>query len=323
LPSLSIEELNVNKEKEEGEHNKGLATEMFAIMKQAELTVLLLLGKPEVGTWALKHKWLDGNGVKELKLLIPSNDSRAMSTASEIVSVASSIESARPLLATLDKVGTLEDLLIHPDADVRSGAASCMAKIGLATGKFNLIAVSINTLCKEAFIKKEIILEQYDQLQELGKMEEEKKKAAKIDKKEGDDPALVGERIQKLASANVPRAMVKLLEGLSSDATQEKVLEGMGRMMSELSVCGIIIQQGCLMTCLQLDKGDKPNDTGEENGGSLIVAVPKGRTTIGQTMRRTWWLMLPTHCPTRAGEEATRTTTMMGEGGARWTMSSK
>jgi hypothetical protein len=55
LPALSIEELNVNKEKEEGEHNKGLAAEMFTILKQAELTALLLLGKPEVGTWALKH----------------------------------------------------------------------------------------------------------------------------------------------------------------------------------------------------------------------------------------------------------------------------
>ena len=55
MPALSIEELNVIKEKEEGEHNKGLAAEMFAIMKGAELTALLLLGKPEMGTWALKH----------------------------------------------------------------------------------------------------------------------------------------------------------------------------------------------------------------------------------------------------------------------------
>ncbi len=196
----------------------------------------LLLGKPEVGTWALKHGWSDGNSIKELKLLISSDDSRAMSTASEIVSAASSIESAHPLLAMLDEEGTLEDLLIHLDTDVSSGAASCMAKIGLAMGIFNLIAVSIDTLCKEAFIGKEVTQEQYDQLQELGKMEEEKKAASKIDKKEGDDLALVRERIQKLASANVPRAMVKLLEGSSSDAMQEKVLEGMGRIASEPSV---------------------------------------------------------------------------------------
>ncbi len=275
LPALSIEELNVDKEKEEGEYNKGSAAEMFAIMKQAELTALLLLGKLEVGTWALKHGWLNGNGIEELKLLISSNDSHAMSIASEIVSVASSVESACPLLAMLVKEGTLEDLLIHPDANVRSCTALCMVKIGLASkslltdgeevielldvvmellfkeeedefkdktpplandvtlskvaestsvdrgikvltyfvsktfvkekvasrymqdglpanckpalqrlvkiacvlcstdsqiayglaGIFNLIAVSINTLCKEAFIGKEFTQEQYDQLQ--------------------------------------------------------------------------------------------------------------------------------------------------------------
>jgi hypothetical protein len=61
----------------------------------------------------------------------------------------------------------------------------------------------------------------------------------------------------------------------------------------------------------------------EEGGGSLIMAAPEGRTTICLTMRRTWWWKLPTQCPTRAGEEATTMTTMMDEGGARWTMSSK
>jgi hypothetical protein len=56
-----------------------------------------------------------------------------MSIASEIVSVASSVESAHPILTMLVKEGTLEDLLIHPDDNVRSGAAFCMAKIGLAS----------------------------------------------------------------------------------------------------------------------------------------------------------------------------------------------
>ncbi|KAL3806885.1 hypothetical protein ACHAXA_000795 [Cyclostephanos tholiformis] len=344
LSSLSIEELHDDDENEVAEYNAESASEMFSIKKRAQLTASLLLGKPEVGIWALKHGWSDSNGVKELKLLISSNDSRAMSIASEIVSAASSVESARPFLATLVKEGTLEDLLIHPHADVRSGAASCMAKIGLASkslstdegevvelldvaiellfeeeegdfkdetrrlakqvssskvalgstsmergvevlaylvsktfvkekiasgyvpdvspttpksalqrlveiacclsnsdshmayglaGIFNLIAVSIETLRKEAFIGKEITQEQYDQLQALGKTEEEKKAAAKNDRNEGDNSASVRERIQKLANANVPFALVKLLEGSSSDATQTKVLEGMGRMASE------------------------------------------------------------------------------------------
>ena len=72
---------------------------------------------------------------------------------------------------------------------------------------------------------------------------------------EGDSPKSVTDRIQKLANVNVPRAIVKLLEGSNTDTTQQKLLEGMGRMASEPSVRGIMIQQGCLSACLQLDKG--------------------------------------------------------------------
>ena len=357
LSALTIDELDVDEDKEEEERS---ASELFDAMKRGQLTASLLLGKAEVGSWALKHGWSDGNGVEELKRLISSNDSRAMSIASELVSAASSIESTRPLLVTLVEKGSLDDLLIHPDADVRSGAASCAAKIGLSNKSlsadegevmglldvaidllfededddlhsnvgtestsmdrgievlvylvsktyvkekiasgympdgptsnhksalqrlvelgcdlgtsdsqiaygiasiFNLVAVSIETLRKEAFIGKDITQEQYDQLQALGKTEEEKEASSKLDRKEGDDPSSVRERIQKLANANVSRALVKLLEGSSSDATQEKLLEGMGRMASESSVRGIMIQQGCLTACLRLDKGDKPNET--------------------------------------------------------------
>ena len=125
---------------------------------------------------------------------------------------------------------------------------------GLA-GIFNLLSVSTETLQKEAFVGKEITKEQYDQLQALGKTEEEKEIEAKKDEKESDNPQAVTDRIQKLANASVPRAMVKLLEGSNSDSTQQKLLEGMGRMASEQSVRGIMIQQGCLSACLQLDKG--------------------------------------------------------------------
>ena len=91
----------------------------------------------------------------------------------------------------------------------------------------------------------------------MGKTEEEKEAEAKIAEKDCDEPAAVSERLRKLANANVPGAMVKLLEGSSSSsvATQEKLLEGMGRMASEPSVRGIMIQRGCLTACLQLDVG--------------------------------------------------------------------
>ena len=386
ISALTIDELDVDEEKE-GEEEEDSASELFASMKRGQLTASLLLGKAEVGSWALKHGWSDGNGVEELKRLISSNDSRAMSIASELVSAASSIESTRSLLVTLVEEGSLDDLLMHPDADVRSGAASCAAKIGLSNkslsanegevmglldvaidllfededmqsniGKestsidrgievlaylvsktyvkekiangympdgptsnhksalqrlvelgcdlgttsdsqiayglasiFNLIAVSIETLRKEAFIGKEITQEQYDQLQALGKTEEEKEASSKHDRKEGDDPSSVRERIQKLANANVSRALVKLLEGSSSDATQDKLLEGMGRMASESSVRGIMIQQGCLTACLRLDKGDKPNETEKKIlrqarccVAKLLVTTNPGVLTVSQ-----------------------------------------
>ena len=380
LSTLTIEELD-DEEKEEDELDG--AEEILTMMKRGQLTASLLMGKPNVGTWALKHGWSDGNGVYELKQLISSDNSRAMSIASELVSAASSVEGSRPLLVTFVQEGTLEELLIHPDPDVRSGAASCAAKIGLASkalsadegevmglldvaiellfdedecgdeqgdenGKsnggtsssskakrasslankvptsaaggstsmdrgievlaylasktfvkekvasgyspagsppnrknalqrlvelaycapntqraygiaciFNLVSVSLETLRKEAFIGKELTKEQYDQLQSMGKTEEEKEAEAKIAEKDCDEPAAVSERLRKLANANVPGAMVKLLEGSSSSsvATQEKLLEGMGRMASEPSVRGIMIQRGCLTACLQLDVG--------------------------------------------------------------------
>ncbi|KAL7535198.1 hypothetical protein ACHAXR_006334, partial [Thalassiosira sp. AJA248-18] len=421
MSTLTIEELDEEKEEMGENHEEGLDAELLATMKRGQLAASLLLGKPNVGTWALKYGWSDGNGVEELKQLISSDDPRAMSIASELVSAASSVESSRPLLATLVQEGTLEDLLVHPDADVRSGAASCAAKIGLASkalssdegevmglldvaiellfehdeydelegdtksnskskalsmvptsaaagestsmergievmaylvsktfvkericngyspqgspanrknalqrlvelalscapnnngdsnasgggnanqtayglaGIFNLLAVSIETLRKEAFIGKEITKEQYDQLQSLGKTEEEKEVEAKTNEKEGDNAAAVTERLLKLANANVPRALVKLLEGSSaggSDAVQEKILEGMGRMASEPSVRGIMIQQGCLTSCLQLDKGDKPNET-EKNIirqarsciAKILVTTNPGILTVSQ-----------------------------------------
>lgn len=387
--ALTIDELDVDEEKE-GEEEAS-ASELFTSMKRGQFTASLLLGKAEIGSWALKHGWSDGNGVEELKHLISSNDSRAMSIASELVSAASSIESTRPLLVTLIEEGSLDDLLMHPDADVRSGAASCAAKIGLSNkslsadegevmglldvaidllfedeavedlhsniGKestsidmdrgievlaylvsktyvkekiasgympdgptsnrksaiqrlvelgcdlgtsdsqiayglasiFNLVAVSIETLRKEEFIGKDITQEQYDQLQALGKTEEEKEASSKHDGEEGDDPSSVRKRIQKLANSNVSRALVKLLEGSSSDATQEKLLEGMGRMASESSVRGIMIQQGCLSACLRLDKGDKPNETEKKIlrqarccVAKLLVTTNPGVLTLSQ-----------------------------------------
>jgi hypothetical protein len=151
LETLTIEELDEEKE-EEGcreEKENDSDEEMFTIMKRGQLTASLLIGKPDVGTWALKHGWSNGNGVEELKQLISSDDSRAMSIASELVSEAASVESARPLLSILVEEGTLDDLLVHPDADVRSGAASCAGEtifFLMAKVSHTLHGISLTTL---------------------------------------------------------------------------------------------------------------------------------------------------------------------------------
>jgi hypothetical protein len=129
-------------------------------------------------------------------------------------------------------------------------AGDSLSAYGLAT-IFSLMAVSIQTLRREAFAGKEISMEQYDELQALGKTNEEKD----LEPDETmDSPASVQERIRRMASANVPRAMVKLMEG-ATEATVEQIITGLNRMASEPAVRGLIVQQGTLSACLKVEKG--------------------------------------------------------------------
>ncbi|KAL3800327.1 hypothetical protein HJC23_003623 [Cyclotella cryptica] len=59
LERLTIKDLDEEKD-EEGrreEKENDSEVEMLAIMKRGQLTASLLIGKPDVGTWALKHGW--------------------------------------------------------------------------------------------------------------------------------------------------------------------------------------------------------------------------------------------------------------------------
>lgn len=342
---VTIEEVHTDFDEKEEEHGP-----LKEPSKRAQLTISLLLGVPEMGVWALSRV----GGIDELRELINSSDVDAMFLASELVSAAASVEQARPLLANMP----LGVLLECDDYDIRSGAASALAKLGLADKAlsanegevmgllqisvellyddtagaiqedllpsvkrsdgspkpttaiergvevlsylasktqvkeelafgfrpspdspstaldrlvelasapeagdslsayglatiFSLMAVSIQTLRREAFAGKEISMEQYDELQALGKTNEEKD----LEPEEAlDSPASVQERIRRMASANVPRAMVKLMEG-ATDATVEQIIAGLNRMASEPSVRGLIVQQGALSACLKVEKG--------------------------------------------------------------------
>ena len=342
---VTIEEIHTDFDEKDEEHEP-----LEAQMKRAQLTISLLLGVPEVGVWALSRV----DGINEVRDLIRSGDRNAMYMASELVSAAASVEQARSLLVNLP----LDDLLQSDDCDIRSGAASALAKLGLAdktlsanegemmgllqasvqllygvtpseldderlskiksyevstkpttaiergievlsylasktqvkeelahgfrasldspstalerlvelacapnAGEslsafglatiFALMAVSFETLRREAFAGKDITMEQYDELQALSMTKQEKS----MEPSEAEDtPAAVQERIRRMASADVPRAMVKLMNG-ASDSTVEQIIVGLNRMASEASVRGLIVQQGALSACIKVERG--------------------------------------------------------------------
>ena len=403
---LTIEEINGEEEESKETDVEASSSDDPLVLekKRGQLVSALLLGKGEVGVWALKSGWADGGGVRQLEGLVSSGDPTSMSIASEIISAAASVEKGRPLLTPIVEKGCIETLLACDNREVRSGAASAIAKLGLAnkdlssdegeifgllqiaaelvtgtaeddkqlirkTNKiksgsgsgntassssspsdttaidrgievlsylcsktnikeeiahgfkaesaatsilerlvelasapdagethsayglatiFSLIAVSNQTLRDEAFAKADITSEQYDQLQALGKTEEEKE----LDKKHQDlDPKdAVSARIVRMANANVPRAMVKLTEG-SSEATKEMLVLGMNRMAVDQTVRGLMIQQGCLSACLKVEKSESPSDVEKKTWhqarhcvAKLLVTTNPGLLTVSQRM---------------------------------------
>jgi len=381
IDGLKIEEIYDDDDHDvKAESKMNEEDELNEDIKKAVLTSSLLLCNGKVGSWALSDGWSNGEGLTRLSKLIHSNDFVAMSVASELLSSVASVEKARPLLGSFVQHGYFESLLKHENGDVRSGAASAMAKLGLAskaidgaegegevmgllqvasdllyeggdnedkaptskeiiqtrmsigldnrqqastatergiellsylasktlvkeelaygfrssksplnsttlhrlvemsrnenlTGDsitsygiamiFAHMAVSLETLRKEAFIGKDVTAEQYEELQSLAKTNEEKESAKAAAELEKDLPEAVNERIRKMASNDVPLAMVKLMDtcgynnsaGHKYETTLEQLVIGMERMAIEPSVRGIMIQQGCLSSCIKIQKG--------------------------------------------------------------------
>ena len=338
------------------------------MMERAAITCALLLSKKEMGSWALGSGWSTSGD--ELPALIESGDARAMALAAEVVSAAATIETSRHLVANMVDSGAMENLLKSDDRDIRSGAASAVAKLGMSdkaaqkdegevmgmllaacdlleddkvaepedvgtkkTSKkdeklrhFSSFATSSveravemisylisNTLVKEelaagfaanpqspvsalerlvktadlpnagesltgfalatifqnmaatnlqirreGFEGREITMEQYDEMQKVGKTAEEKE--VMESEQDPDSPAACHERVRKMASANVPRALVTLVEG-SSEHTLEQIVLALNRMAEEQSVRGIMIQQGVLSECIKIEKNESPTDT--------------------------------------------------------------
>ena len=325
-------------------------------MEHALITAALLLSKKTVGAWALQFGWEDS--ADELPDLINSENPRAMCLASEVVSGAATVETSRPTVANLMSGGLMQTLMMSEDRDIRSGAASAVAKLGLSDKStdeaervgllqaacdlledkpdesskdadkihqfssfagssveraiemltylvanteikeelaagfeapgashsamerlveitdlpsageslsgfglatiFQHMAVTNHELRKESFEGKEVTMEAYDEMQKMGKTEEEKELLEA--QKDTDTPEACNERIRLMAAANVPRALVNLTEG-ASEHTLEQVVLAMTRMANEPSARGIMIQQGVLSACIKIEKKEGPTET--------------------------------------------------------------
>lgn len=357
---LTIETINEDEEQKEGIIEEEVSS-LSTMMKRAVITAGLLMSKKDVGAWALSFGWK--NSTSELPSLIMSGDKRAMGLASEVVSAAATVENSRAIVANMIDSGVMGKLLMCDDRDIRSGAASAVAKLGISSkaaqkdegevmglfqaacdlleddqaeesksdvhGKkfhsyatssveraieminyliantdvkeelaagfqphgvstmtamerlvktssipdagesltgyalatiFQNMAVTNIQLRKEAFEGREVTMEQYDEMQKLGKTAEEQEVLESH--QDPDTQALCNERIRKMAAANVPRALVALMEGASEQTLAQLVL-GMCRMADEASVRGMMIQQGALTSLIKVEKNESPNETEE------------------------------------------------------------
>ena len=93
----------------------------------------LIIANGEMGSWALREHW--NRSREEWESLVSKNDNISMPIAAEFASAAAGEKDSRPWVSSL--VDTSENgmwrlLLCSDDIGVRSGAASAMAKLGLA-----------------------------------------------------------------------------------------------------------------------------------------------------------------------------------------------
>jgi hypothetical protein len=355
---VTIETINEDEEQKEGIIEEEV-TSLQTMMKRAVITSGLLLAKKEVGAWALSFGWSSSG--KELPALVESQDKLAMGLAAEVISAAATVEAARNMVGSMLDSGVMKSLLMSDDRDIRSAAASAVAKLGLsnkATHKdegevmgllqaacdlleddraeetkaetrskqfhsyatssveraieminyliantiikeelaagfqprhtstktslqrlvqtaglpsagvsltgfalaaiFQNMAVTNMQVRKEGFEGREVTMEQYDEMQKMGKTAEEQE--VLDSKQDPDTKDSCNERIRKMAAANVPRAMVSLMEG-ASEQTLEQLILAMSRMAGETSVRGLMIQQGVLSSLIKLEKEESPTET--------------------------------------------------------------
>jgi hypothetical protein len=369
--SCTIQEITETQMKHESLIEEEDTSLSLSAVKRCLFSTSLLLANGDIGAWTITHVW--SNAMAEWEMLANSGNHYLMSVATEFASAAAGVEGTRTWISSCvdasSKDGVWRTLLTSSDKEVRSGAASTMAKLGLAdkavssdegelfallevaagllsendkesdidtdatekhktqpvhskyqasrergielisylapkttikdeishgfvfhgssvsetsvldklvrltnpkenissTIKYSIacifasLAVSIETLKKEAFEGKEITTEQYEQMQAMSKTKEELElEESKMDK---DDPEALKARIKSMAKHNVPLGLVNMIDD-ASEHSLEQISIAMMRMANEPSVRGTMIQQGCLSACIKLNK--RPSDASSQ-----------------------------------------------------------
>lgn len=128
---LTIEEIyDEIKEKDQDR----ISEEIKGCMTRGFLAISILHVSGDLGKWALLTGWSNGLSKTEWSNLASSELHEAMFIASELASAASSAEESRPWIMHCVSTYTesWKSLLTCDDRGVRSGAASTVAKLGLA-----------------------------------------------------------------------------------------------------------------------------------------------------------------------------------------------
>lgn len=100
-------------------------------MERTALAAALLMAKGDVGGWALSASvWPECRS--DLNKLAESTEKTALCLVAELLAGAASVKETRPTVGSYLLEPAIKNLVKHPDKDVRTAAASSVAKLGLA-----------------------------------------------------------------------------------------------------------------------------------------------------------------------------------------------
>jgi hypothetical protein len=130
----TIEEISENDTNHESLADEVDLSNYMSEAKRCLFSTSLLLANGDLGSWAITHIW--SNAMNEWQVLATSDSHIFMSIATEFASAAAGVEGTRTWISSCvdasSKDGLWRTLLACSDQEVRSGAASTMAKLGLA-----------------------------------------------------------------------------------------------------------------------------------------------------------------------------------------------